>query len=565
MSIIHLNQIKNQICKTFDALIDMSDQKNNSASERENYLLTRSLAAYALYYQAAIPPEIAAKSITDGGEDNGIDAIYHDESNKRLYIVQSKWIHSGSGQPDNGDVKKFVSGVHDLFNLKFERFNRKVADKEAEITSALSDPGTRYDLLLVYTGTALLSKHSMRDLGDLLSEMNDTSEVVFANVLNQAELYKSLTSALAGSPIDLQITFREWGKKTSPREAIYGQVTGDQVASWWSAYRGRLLAKNLRSVLGDTDVNEEMRDTINNRPEDFWYFNNGITIIAKEVTRSMVGGTGNDHAVFHCKDISIVNGAQTVGSIGRFSEIDSEKLSNLVIQVRIIVRGDDESFGELVTKTNNRQNRIENRDFVSLDPEQSRLRNELLIDGIDYQVMRGESVIRAETSFDLVDATSALACASGKARLAVQLKREISKLWEDIRKAPYKEIFNPSISGVYVWRCVQIQRFIDKILDQELKEPFFQYKAIAVHGNRIVSALVFSEISGENLKDTSFDFTAILKESFLKPLVIKQLTGLIVCVDKDYPNAIIPTLFKNLKKCEALMNKVQALTKNMGV
>jgi len=30
-----------------------------------------------------------------------------------------------------------------------------------------------------------------------------------------------------------------------------------------------------------------------------------------------------------------------------------------------------------ITKTNNRQNRIENRDFVSLDPEQARIRNEL--------------------------------------------------------------------------------------------------------------------------------------------------------------------------------------------
>ena len=90
-----------------------------------------------------------------------------------------------------------------------------------------------------------------------------------------------------------------------------------------------------------------------------------------------------DFATFHCDDISVVNGAQTVGAIGKFSELHLDKCVNVLVPVRIIVRGEDVGFGEEVTKTNNRQNRIENRDFVSLDPEQSRIRSELAIDGID--------------------------------------------------------------------------------------------------------------------------------------------------------------------------------------
>src|SRR5437763_8643185 len=86
--------------------------------------------------------------------------------------------------------------------------------------------------------------------------------------------------------------------------------------------------------------------------------------------------------------------------------------SEVLVPVRIIVRGEDAGFGEEVTKTNNRQNRIENRDFVALDPEQSRLRSELAIDGIDYQLVRSESVTRTSNSFDLVEAITALACAS---------------------------------------------------------------------------------------------------------------------------------------------------------
>ncbi len=53
--------------------------------------------------------------------------------------------------------------------------------------------------------------------------------------------------------------------------------------------------------------------------------------------------------------------------------------------------------------------------------------------------------MRTANSFDLFEATTALACTSGKVRLVVQLKREIGKLWEDASKAPYKELFKPDV------------------------------------------------------------------------------------------------------------------------
>jgi hypothetical protein len=129
--------------------------------------------------------ETAAHAVTDSSNDNGIDAIYFDESNRRLYLVQTKWIKNGSGEPDNGEIKKFIAGIHDLFNMEFGRSNAKVQAMQAVIEQALEDPNTRYDIVLAYTGANALAEPSRRDLEDLKKEMNDTSEVVFATVLNQ--------------------------------------------------------------------------------------------------------------------------------------------------------------------------------------------------------------------------------------------------------------------------------------------------------------------------------------------------------------------------------------------
>lgn len=560
MSIIHVNQIKSQVLKLFADLIDLSDLGNPPQEMKDNFLLTRGIAAYAIHYLAGATPQDAAESITDAGNDNGIDALFFDEPSKRLYLVQSKWIKDGVGEPENGDVKKFVAGVRDLFNLRLDRFNEKVKKKHSVITAALNDPSTRYEVVLAHTGASKLAEHSSRDLEDLAEEFNDVSEVLYTTVLNQGDLHKSLTAGIAGEPINLQIGLKSWGRKDAPHEAFYGQVTADQIASWWSQHRQHLFDKNLRGTLGETDVNAEIRQTLEKRPVDFWYFNNGITLVTRNASRAMAGGAGTDFSTFHCEDVSVVNGAQTVSTIGKFASTKHEGLSDVFVPVRIIVRGEDQSFADNVTKTNNRQNRIENRDFVTLDPEQSRIRTELAIDGVDYQLMRTDSVIRSESACDLVEATTALACSSGTIRLPVQLKREIGKLWDDINKTPYKELFNASIPGLQVWRCVQIQRRIDKIIESYVrrKNSWSSY-GLTTHGNRIIAALVFESLPVKKLKEPSFDFETIATDEQLTNLVDSRIIYLSFVLGTHYPNSIIPTLFKNLKKCEHIANEARAL------
>src|ERR1700750_285906 len=118
--------------------------------------------------------------------------------------------------------------------------------------------------------------------------------------LKQRELHSSLITAIAGDPITLNITLNHWGKIESPKTGYYGQVSGPQIAEWWSKYGTQLFAKNLRGVLGDTEVNEEIRSTIDKTPELFWYYNNGIPLISKKIERAMAGGGDRSQSSFQC-------------------------------------------------------------------------------------------------------------------------------------------------------------------------------------------------------------------------------------------------------------------------
>ncbi|MCO7188625.1 MULTISPECIES: AIPR family protein [unclassified Pseudoalteromonas] len=560
MSIIHVNQIANKIEQLFQSKVDVSDL-NPSDQEYRTKVLTRCLAAYAVYCIGGANEVEAANSVIDGANDNGIDAIYYSPANKRMILVQSKWSKKGVGEPESGDMRKFKDGVFDLLGLDFSRFNDKTRNMQALIETALTAYDTKFDIVLIHTGNQLISTHSQRVMNDLVAELNDagdgvSEDVVTFHQLNQAKVHASLAGGMEGEPIDLEIGLSQWGKVEEPHTAFFGMVSGDEVFNWYKSKGKRLFSKNIRQMLGSTDVNDEISTTIEKTPEKFWYFNNGVTLVADSIKKSMVGGNGRDIGSFRAANISIVNGAQTVSTVGGFDESELSKLEKVKIPIKLISlenAGDD--FGANVTKTNNRQNRIENRDFVSLDEQQLRLRTELAIEGIEYNIVRSESFKSSVKSFDLSEATIALACASNQVSLAVQAKREIGKFYENLSKAPYKSIFNPNVTGVYVSNVVKslrvVEQFLNNKIDSLTKKSGREY-GFLVHGNRMIALLVFSDLNLSKVaNDYEFDLNSLdIEEAFEK--IVETLSNQI---DEHYPDKILGTLFKNATICKDLYRR----------
>src|SRR5713101_6945756 len=84
------------------------------ANEREKNFLSRTLAAFAVHKLSGCPLDEAAAALVDGGDDGGIDAVHYSPTSHTLWLVQSKFIESGRGEPGLGDVSKFKNGIEDL-------------------------------------------------------------------------------------------------------------------------------------------------------------------------------------------------------------------------------------------------------------------------------------------------------------------------------------------------------------------------------------------------------------------------------------------------------------------
>lgn len=549
MSDLHVRQIRAAVLKAFQGRIDLGDVASKPRSAQDACLLTRGLAAFALSYVANIAPDDAAAAVTDGGQDNGLDAVYYHTADRTLYLVQSKWRANGTGSVDRGEMQKFLKGLNDLLNARWERFNSRIADRAKELDAALDDASTRIVLLLAYTGQEPLAPEIAQDLNDVLDGINDPTELVSSQVLRQSDLYAAVAHGLDGAPINLDVALYEWGQVREPYVGFYGQVSASDVATWYGAHQSRLFAPNIRLFLGSTEVNEILLDTLLNSPRDFWYYNNGVTALCRSIQKKPMGGSSRDSGFFACQDLRIVNGAQTVGAIAQAVAKAPDAVSAARVSVRLISLQDcPMGFDRQVTRYTNTQNRIDRRDFVALDPEQERLRGELQLEGIAYIYRSGDALAGAAAGFDVVEATVARACQQADATLAVQAKREIGRLWDDITKAPYKTLFNPTVSGPALWRAVQVLRRVELLLLAKRTDPEGRRRLLAVHGNRFITHLVFSCLQQGGVPPAQALTAA--EESAVDVLAGRIYDEVWVALTGIFPDAYLASLFKNASKCQ---------------
>jgi hypothetical protein len=272
-------------------------------------------------------------------------------------------------------------------------------------------------------------------------------------------------------------------------------------------------------------------------------------LIAEEAVKAPAGAASKAAGNFKFKNASIVNGAQTASSLAKVDE--DLKLGLVKVPFRVILLNKSPTgFGQEVTRTNNLQNRIEPRDFVAQDPEQSRLRMEMAIEDIEYQVVRSDEFASTPNSCELIEVTTALACAAGDPNLAVQVKTGVSRFYADMSKPPYKSIFNPSLSGARAFNTCLVLRQIDSWIESKKKTVGKKSGPVwgaLVHGNRILAASVFRSIS---TPQTLSQAIKIFKENTLPTLQIDSTCEdvyqkMVSTLESEYGNKFLAVLFKN--------------------
>ncbi|MBW4645428.1 MAG: AIPR family protein [Goleter apudmare HA4340-LM2] len=431
-------------------------QRNWSPAEHEKNRLSRSLAAFAIANLANITSAQAAHSIINGENDNGIDAVSFDRNKNLLWLVQAK----AGKAPNMGDNKKFCDGIRDLVNKRFQKFNTGFSRLQQDVEDALDTNG----LIIVGCNVYLdgsLGSHVINDLKQLKDELNTFESRFEWKDLKIENIYEWLTAKQAIASVDVDLTLENWHCLKQPRRAFYGLVNASELASLYNQYNKSLFENNIRYYLGTAEVNLAIAETVKEQPSELFYLNNGLTITCTKV--NLPSGHNQESTRLTLESFSIVNGAQTVGSIASVFNANGSISSNAKLLVTIIELGTkSDKIGVEITKARNTQNDVRDIYFAALDPNQERLRQECMVSNIVYQYRPSADNHDAIT---IEKAAIALACFSGKTEIIVAAKKDISQLYKDY----YLELFSNDISGIILCRYVRIFEYLDRIFENSRK------------------------------------------------------------------------------------------------
>ncbi|HLO87312.1 MAG TPA: AIPR family protein [Nostocaceae cyanobacterium] len=109
--------------------------------------------------------------------------------------------------------------------------------------------------------------------------------------------------------------------------------------------RKYIFDSNVRDYEGDVEVNQDIRKSLANKTsEDFWWLNNGITIIADKGQYS--------NKILTLENVQIVNGLQTSMEIYTYFKNNKSELDERSVLVKVITTEDTASRDKIIKATN---------------------------------------------------------------------------------------------------------------------------------------------------------------------------------------------------------------------
>ena len=304
-----------------------------------------------------------------------VDGYFYDAEFDILYLIVSHWIDESDPAKSRvapGEIDKIFKRCENFFSRSLKQLFSKieVANEAHDLAHLIYETKKEITAVKIFliTDGICPKRHA---------EVVDTEGIEVTRVIWDIE--RILTFTETGEREPIIIDFTENGgpipclveNTEDKRYTVYlAYITGQALADMYSRWGTRLLDMNVRVFLSARGkVNKGIRETIVNEPEMFCAYNNGITVFAKEIDYTSLddGLVGISKAT----GFQIVNGGQTVASLYHASKKQKAQLSQISVQMKLIVvnnKDDIETLVPRISEYSNTQNKVSMADLSANDP-----------------------------------------------------------------------------------------------------------------------------------------------------------------------------------------------------
>lgn len=316
-----------------------------------------------------------------GIDDLGIDAIYIDETDGNHIINLFTYKFRENFKPDRTQEEdallksnKFLSYIQNMeINDDVNSTDEKVRNCITEIIKKLQT-NVPWDIVLYNISNEnhafdqrldpiirnlqknmglSIKSITLDDISGFFSERKSDKECKFVVSKEDILMYKT----------DEQVTDCSYVIRINLIDVIRMCCKDDHLANNYSLENDTivnnailekaLLFDNIRGYLGETNYNNNIKTTIINEPQNFFMFNNGLTITTSFLDAQLFNS--GTKMKFTLKDYQLVNGGQTINTIFQYLQFPGDenkifKLRQASVLVRIFKVSDGNNDEKIVPK-----------------------------------------------------------------------------------------------------------------------------------------------------------------------------------------------------------------------
>lgn len=350
------------------------------------------LAVKAVYYKnpaLSLTDADINDIVVDGQYDGGVDFLLSDPNSETsdLIIGQSKFYKEIKFDEVVAAITKMFSFYKDMLEGHYETVNPNVQSRFITLNAEIGDESKVHFIFVTSSKQNGIRKDRLnKKLKDYFSDLSNMDlTIMFGDEIVDSikELESRRPTVESGVlKIDETNNYLCYGD-----DAVVVNISAYSLKSLYALHNNNLLSKNLRYHVSGGKIDKGIEETIRETPENFWFKNNGITIICNDFNV--------DGKEVKLKDFSIINGGQTTYMIHKSKNVYEG--NDFYLPCKIIkTLGDYEdekaNFILEIAKATNSQKAIKAIDLKANSPEQIRFAQSMREVGIFYQTKRGEIV-----------------------------------------------------------------------------------------------------------------------------------------------------------------------------
>lgn len=371
--------------------IEFANYSYELPEESSKEAILTSLYAYYHYFCADVSKadEVLSGIVFDAEASDCISGVYIDSDSDNLDV---DFIVSVGCEDGNFELAKELKKIKDAENIvngyldskaNIRQMIKEIISEEYQITTTKK---IKIVLITDYNPKSVANKRSILNAFAALKpeKENISYSIVFGYDIEHEILEVENPKEYVEDGIlfiDSPGNVLTYGAEKS----VIVNVSAKSVKALYELYSYRgLFSQNLRYYVKNAKVDDNIILSMQEKPDNFWYYNNGIIIIC-----DVYAVDGQELRV---KNFSIINGGQTTKLIG---ETDFE--TDFYVQCKLVKNKYTEQeerldFIAAVAEASNTQKPIKDKDLIANKTEQRLLKKQLADAGIYCQIKRGEKV-----------------------------------------------------------------------------------------------------------------------------------------------------------------------------